>query len=86
MLAALAVVVAQVPVSAPGSVVAEAGLRWLAALAHLPQSLELVVRALLPVVLVVPVELPLAAADSVAVLLHLLSRQSFSAAMARSTT
>jgi len=44
-----------------------------------------VVRALLPLALVALVELPRAVARSDAVLVHLLSRQSFSAAMARST-
>jgi len=57
--------------------------------AQLQREPELVVRALLPAALVVPPDLPLAVADSVAdsvaVLVHPLSRQSFSAAMARST-
>ena len=61
-----------------------------AVLAQLQREPGLVVRALLPVALVVPAELPHAVADSaadlVAVRVPLLSRQSFSAAMARSTT
>ena len=77
--------VAAVAVSALVAVVPAQGP---AVLAQLQPEPELVVRAPLPAALVVPADLPLAvadlAADSVAV--HLLSRQSFSAAMARSTT
>jgi hypothetical protein len=76
--------VATEPLLLPPQAVAE-----LPVLAQLLREPELVVLALLPVVLVVPAELPLAVADSVAdsvaVRVQQLSRQSFSAAMARST-